>query len=79
MKRTIQRSSKGKKLYVNRDKSGRFKDIQSFKRAHAADLKRKSLAEIKAFMVKFENELFYVGVSSKKLAAYKAAVIRLAK
>ncbi|MCU0275294.1 MAG: hypothetical protein MUF02_00280 [Acidobacteria bacterium] len=39
------KSSKGKKLYAVRDAKGRFKDIQSFKKAHGADIKRKSKAE----------------------------------
>jgi hypothetical protein len=39
------RSSKGKKLYAVRDAKGRFKDIQSYKKAHTADIKRKSKAE----------------------------------
>jgi hypothetical protein len=39
------RSSKGKKLYAVRDAKGRFKDIQSYKKAHGADIKRKSKAE----------------------------------
>lgn len=47
MKRTTHRSSTGKKLYAVRDKSGKFKDIQTYKRAHSADLKRKSKAEKK--------------------------------
>lgn len=47
-KRTTMRSSKGTKLYAVRDKSGRFKDIQTYKRAHTADMKRKSAAEKKA-------------------------------
>lgn len=45
--RTTFRSRTGKKLYVIRDAKGRFKDIQSYKRAHAADLRRKSQAEKK--------------------------------
>jgi len=45
VKRTVMKSSKGKKLYAVRDASGRFKDIQSYKKAHAADIKRKSKAE----------------------------------
>jgi hypothetical protein len=45
-KRTTQRSSKGTKLYAVRDAKGRFVDIQSYKRAHAADIRRKSKAEI---------------------------------
>lgn len=44
-KRTTHRSTKGKKLYAVRDKEGRFKDIQTYKRAHSKDIKRKSKAE----------------------------------
>ena len=44
-KRTTHRSSTGKKLYAVRDKQGRFKDIQSYKRAHGQDIKRKSKKE----------------------------------
>lgn len=57
-KRTTMRSSKGTKLYAVRDKSGKFKDIQTYKRAHTADMKRKSAAEKKA-------------AASKKTAAKK--------
>jgi hypothetical protein len=42
------RSSKGTKLYAVRDKKGRFKDIQTYKRAHTMDMKRKSKAETTA-------------------------------
>lgn len=45
MKRTTHRSVAGTKLYAVRDMKGRFVDIQSYKRAHAADMKRKSKAE----------------------------------
>jgi uncharacterized protein YjhX (UPF0386 family) len=44
-KRTTHRSSKGTKLYAVRDKKGRFKDIQTYKRAHGADIKRQSKGE----------------------------------
>jgi len=47
-RRTTHRSSAGKKLYAVRDKSGRFKDIQTYERAHRADLAKKSKAEIAA-------------------------------
>ncbi len=47
MKRTTHRSSTGTKLYAVRDKQGRFVDIQTYKRAHGADLKRSSKAERK--------------------------------
>jgi len=46
-RRTTHRSSKGKKLYAVRDKKGRIKDIQTYERAHRADLARKSKAEKK--------------------------------
>ena len=44
-RRTTHRSSKGTKLYAVRDSKGRIKDIQTYKRAHGADLKRKAKAE----------------------------------
>ena len=44
-KRTTHRSVTGKKLYAVRDAKGRFKDIQTYERAHRQDLKRKSKAE----------------------------------
>ncbi len=47
-KRTTMRSSKGTKLYAVRDKSGKFKDIQTYKRAHGQDIKRKAKAETTA-------------------------------
>lgn len=45
LKRTTHRSSKGTKLYAVRDSKERFVDIQTYKRAHAVDIKRKSKAE----------------------------------
>lgn len=44
-RRTTHRSSTGKKLYAVRDKSGKFKDIQTFERAHRADLTKKAKSE----------------------------------
>jgi hypothetical protein len=44
-KRTTMRSSAGKKLYAVRNADGSFKDIQTFERAHAMDIKRGSKAE----------------------------------
>jgi hypothetical protein len=41
-RRTTHRSSTGTKLYAVRDAQGRFKDIQTFKRAHGADIKRRA-------------------------------------
>lgn len=45
VRRTTHRSVAGKKLYAVRDSSGRFKDIQTYERAHRADLAHKSKAE----------------------------------
>lgn len=47
-KRTTHRSRKGKKLYAVRNKKGQFKDIQTYERAHGADVKRRSRAEREA-------------------------------
>lgn len=44
-KRTTMRSRSGKKLYAVRDKKGRFKDIQTYERAHRMDMQRSSKAE----------------------------------
>ena len=44
-KRTTHRSSAGKKLYAVRNADGSFKDIQTYERAHRADLAKKSKAE----------------------------------
>jgi uncharacterized protein YjhX (UPF0386 family) len=40
--RTTHRSSSGTKLYAVRDAKGRFVDIQTYKRAHGADIRKKS-------------------------------------
>lgn len=48
MKRTTHRSVTGTKLYAVRDEKDRFVDIQTCKRAHAADLRKKSKAETTA-------------------------------
>ena len=47
-RRTTMRSSKGTKLYAVRDASGKFKDIQTYARAHSADLRRTSATEVTA-------------------------------
>jgi len=44
-KRTTHYSSAGTKLYAVRDSKGRFVDIQTYKRAHTMDMKRKSRSE----------------------------------
>lgn len=60
-RRTTHRSSAGKKLYAVRDATGKFKDIQTFERAHRADLARTSKAEAGA------------KTAAKKSSAKKAA------
>jgi hypothetical protein len=63
-RRTTHRSTAGKKLYAVRDASGRFKDIQTYERAHRADLAKTSKAE---------------AAKGKKKAAKKAAKKKVAK
>jgi hypothetical protein len=65
-RRTTHRSRAGKKLYAVRDASGRFKDIQTYERAHRADLAHKSKAEL-------------AGGGKKKAAKKKAARKKAAK
>jgi hypothetical protein len=45
VRRTTHRSVSGKKLYAVRDAQGKFKDIQTYERAHRMDLKKKSKKE----------------------------------
>jgi hypothetical protein len=56
-RRTTLRSRTGTKLYAVRDKSGKFKDIQTYKRAHAADLRHKSKAEKEAAQGSIETKV----------------------
>jgi hypothetical protein len=44
-RRTTHRSSSGKKLYAVRDAQGRFQDIQTYERAHGADVRKRSRSE----------------------------------
>ena len=55
-KRTTHRSTSGKKLYAVRDAKGRFKDIQTYERAHRADLAKKSGTEKKTAAQKKKKE-----------------------
>jgi hypothetical protein len=58
-KRTVMRSSAGKKLYAVRDENGEFTDIQTYQRAQSADIRHKSKAELE-------------GAAKKKKTAKKA-------
>jgi hypothetical protein len=44
-KRTTHRSVSGSKLYAVRNSKGQFVDIQTYKRAHGADVRRKGKKE----------------------------------
>jgi hypothetical protein len=44
-KRTTLRSRAGTKLYAKRSRTGQFTDIQTYKRAHGSDVKRRAAAE----------------------------------
>jgi hypothetical protein len=44
-KRTTHRSRSGKKLYAARTKKGTISDVQTYKRAHGQDVKRRAHAE----------------------------------
>jgi hypothetical protein len=51
------RSRTGTKLYAVRDESGKFKDIQTYKRAHTADMRHKSKAEKEAAQGPIERQV----------------------
>ena len=80
-RRTTHRSSKGKKLYAVRDKTGKFKDIQTYERAHRADLAHKSKAELEADAKKKKKKKKKVAkkTAPKKKAAKKKVVKKAAK
>ena len=68
-RRTTLRSSKGKKLYAVRNADGSFQDIQTYERAHAADLRTRSGAETTTRRKKAAKK----GVATRKKNARKAA------
>ena len=83
-RRTTMRSKTGTKLYAVRDESGQFKDIQTYKRAHAADLRHKSKAEKEAARGPIEKKVrtaAKAAVKSVKKSMHNAvaAVERAAK
>jgi len=82
--RTTMRSRTGTKLYAVRDESGKFKDIQTYKRAHAADMRHKSQAEIEAARGPVEKKVRKAASDAVKsvrssMKAAVAAVQRAAK
>jgi hypothetical protein len=56
-RRTTMRNRSGTKLYAVRDEGGKFKDIQTYKRAHAADMRHKSKAEKEAAQGPIEKKV----------------------
>ena len=83
-RRTTMRSRTGTKLYAVRDESGKFKDIQTYKRAHSADLRHKSKAEKDAARGPFETKVRNVAKDAVKsvkrsVRGAVAAVERVAK
>ena len=85
-RRTTLRSSSGKKLYAVRNADGTFKDIQTYKRAHAADLRRKSKDEAAAGAVSTKAKKAVkktatkaAGVAGSLIAQAKKVVQRVAR
>ena len=72
-KRTTHRSSAGKKLYAVRDADGRFEDIQTFERAHRADLAQKSADEGEGEAKKTGRKKARKKAAPKKAGRKKAA------
>ncbi len=84
VRRTTMRSRTGTKLYAVRDKSGKFKDIQTYKRAHSADLRHKSKAEKEAAQGPIEKKIRKAASDAAKsvkssVRGAAAAVQRVAK
>ena len=83
-RRTTMKSRTGTKLYAVRDKSGKFKDIQSYKRAHSADLRHKSKAEKEGAQGPLEKKVRKAAKNAVKsvktsMRSAVAAVERVAK
>ena len=72
-KRDDMRSKAGKKLYAVRDEQGEFADIQTYKRAHGQDIKRKSKAELEAAAMKKTAKKAAKPAAAKKKAKKKSA------
>lgn len=77
-KRTTHRSTAGKKLYAVRDAKGRFTDIQTYERAHRADLKKNAKTETskKATAAKAKSKATTKAKPVAKKAAPKKVVAK---
>lgn len=73
VRRTTMYSTGGKKLYAVRNADGTFKDIQTYKRAHSADMAHKSAAEKVADVKRAAKKTVKKAVKAVKKAAKKAA------
>lgn len=78
MRRTTMYSTGGKKLYAVRAADGTFKDIQTYERAHRADMAKKSTAEKKTAAKKAAKKKSPARKAAKK-ATKKVARKRTAK
>jgi hypothetical protein len=72
-RRTTMYSKGGKKLYAVRNADGSFKDIQTYKRAHNADMAHKSAAERIADAKRAAKKAVTKVVKAVKKVAKKAA------
>ena len=77
-RRTTHRSSKGTKLYAVRNADGTFKDVQSYKRAHAADVRASAKGETSA-KSKAVAAKKTVKKAAKKVAKKATGVVAKAK
>lgn len=73
-RRTTHRSRSGKKLYAVRDKSGKFKDIQTYERSHRADLVETTKDEKKAATARKAGKKRTARKAAAKKAGTKKAV-----
>ena len=71
-RRTTMYSTGGKKLYAVRNADGTFKDIQTYKRAHTADMAHKSAAERVADVKRAAKKAVKKAVKAVKKVAKKA-------
>lgn len=72
-RRTTRRSSSGKKLYAKRNRKGQIKGVQAYKRASAADQRRRATAEGKKRKKKVARKVAKKTRSAKKAAPSKVA------
>jgi hypothetical protein len=70
-RRTTMYSTGGKKLYAVRNADGTFKDIQTYQRAHSADMRHKSAAEKLAAVKKAAKKVVKKVAKAAKKAVKK--------